>query len=462
MFCAYFPGRKLAWLAAIGLILPAGFALTGVAPAQATGMALHSFNGTDGSSPNGPLIADARGALYGTTTYGGTSANAHNPGYGAVFKLTPPASGTGPWTETVLYNFTGLTDGGWPWGGLIFDAQGCLYGTTYMGGSPKYNYGVVYKLTPPASGMGQWKQTILHTFDTLPDVSNPQGGLIFDASGSLYGTASAGGMTEFGAVFKLKPPVSGSGPWTESILYNFNGGSKGDGAAPTGELIFDAKGALYGTTVVGGDYSYGAVYKLAPGLGSWKASILYEFTGYNGRSPIDGVIMDKTGALYGATYYDGPAGAGTVFKLTQPPVPNTAWSHEYLRNFAGINMSYPSGPLISDAKGTLYGTVREGRTTGGTATHMGAVFSLTPPASGTGPWTLTAVHYFGNCTATGGCSCSTPGGCYPTGGVIMGADGALYGTTAAGGPGQSNNGAVYKLVCNQWSGAGANKTCLSW
>ena len=195
--------------------------------------------GNDGSAPIAGLIFDAAGNLYGTTEYGGAS------NYGTVFKLTPNAVGS--WTKSVLYSFKDGSDGGWPAAGLIFDAAGNLYGTTFDVSFS--DYGTVFKLTPNADG--SWTESVLHSFNGS-DGETPVAGLIFDAAGNLYGTTDSGGAYRNGTVFKLTPNADGS--WTESVLHAFIGS---DGAHPDAGLIFDAAGNLYGTTDFGGDYAQG-------------------------------------------------------------------------------------------------------------------------------------------------------------------------------------------------------------
>jgi len=209
---------------------------------------LHSFNGgSDGASPSAPLIFDAEGNLYGTTAYGGSTTYCDGSGCGTVFKLSPSG------TETVLYSFTGGADGGIPIAGLIFDGQGNLYGTTEGGGS--FGYGTVFKLT--ASGT----ETVLYSFSGGADGEHPAAGVVLDSQGNLYGTAG-GGLNNSpcvggcGVIFEVSP----SG--TETVLYSFTGGD--DGYYPKGPLVFDGQGNLYGTTLAGGVYGWGTVFKLTP------------------------------------------------------------------------------------------------------------------------------------------------------------------------------------------------------
>jgi uncharacterized repeat protein (TIGR03803 family) len=214
-----------------------------------------SFIG-DGLNPEAGLIFDKEGALYGTTSEGGTG-NA-----GTVFKLMPPVEGQTAWTKTVLYNFCsqlGCSDGYEPRASLIFDKEGALYGTTEFGGTG--NNGIVFKLTPPAKGVSAWTPTVLHSF-VGGDGANPIfGGLIFDKQGALHGTTYRGGTGNNGIVFKLTPPAKGLTAWTETVLHGFTGGS--DGANPYAGLIAN-HGALYGTTYFGGTAGNGTVFKLTP------------------------------------------------------------------------------------------------------------------------------------------------------------------------------------------------------
>ena len=211
-----------------------------------------NFNGTDGADPAAGLIFDAAGNLYGTTYGGGTY------DWGTVFELTPAAGGG--WTEKVLYSFLGGADGFFPAADLIFDAAGNLYGTTGYGGA--YDNGTVFELTP--TGGGDWTEKLLHSFSynlNGMDGTYPQAGLIFDAAGNLYGTTVGGGNYGGGTVFELTPTAGGN--WTETVLHNFNRNGT-DGADPYAGLIFDGAGNLYGTTSFGDVYGDGTVFQLTP------------------------------------------------------------------------------------------------------------------------------------------------------------------------------------------------------
>jgi len=250
---------------------------------------LHSFTGgSDGAGPVSDLIADASGNLYGTTQYGGTG-NCTG-GCGTVFKVTADGQ------ETVLYSFKGVADGASPInrGGLVADAQGNLYGTTFLGGASRA--GTVFKVAPDGT------KTTLYTFLGVSDGKQPAGGLTMDEAGNLYGTTQYG----FGTIFKLTPDG------TKTTLYSFMNGT--DGSAPFTNLILDAEGNLYGTTYTGGSNVLGSVYKLAP---DGTFTTLYSFVGGNdGFFPGAGLFMDARGNLYGTTVGGGGAdAAGTVFEV---------------------------------------------------------------------------------------------------------------------------------------------------
>jgi uncharacterized repeat protein (TIGR03803 family) len=323
---------------------------------------LHSFAFSDGANPYGGLIFDATGNLYGTTYYGGPN------GAGVVFKLKPNADGS--WTENVLYSFCAAfncSDGANPSAGLIFDTAGNLYGTTQTGGFTSTacgrGCGVVFKLTPNTDG--SWTESVLHSFTQVPDGSDPYAGLIFDPAGNLYGTTGYGGGTNnTGVVFELKPNADGS--WTESVLYSFTGFS--DGANPYGGLIFDATGNLYGTTYGGNPGA--VVFKLKPNAdGSWTESVLHSFP--LNFDPTAGLIFDTAGNLYGTIYFGGPAGGGGIFKLAHNS--NGSWAYRGLRFFFGNPAQNPYGGLVLDKAGNLYGT-----TYGCGNGCAGVVFEVTP------------------------------------------------------------------------------------
>jgi hypothetical protein len=411
----------------------------------------YTFTGaSDGAAPTAGLIFDSRGNLYGTAVNGGNTGGANCPGLdpptgcGVVFELSPPSGGTGPWTETVLYTFTGGSDGAYPQAGLIFDSNGNLYGTTSNGGSLSGTIchglggcGVVFELSPPKSGSGPWTETPIYTLSGGGDGALPYASLIFDSKGNLYSTALGGGVGE-GTVFKLSPPSGGSGPWTESVLYTFTG--LGDGGSPLANLIFDLNGNLYGTTNGGGS-GYGMVFELNPpsgGSGPWTDTPIYTFTGHaDGAYPYAGVIFDSTGNLYGTTATGGSksgatckrtGGCGVVFEVSPPSGGSGDWTETVLYSFgASIDGGYPYAGLIFDSVGNLFGTTVQGGNTSGANCSAydgcGVVFELSPPSGGNGAWTESQAYTFNG----------VADGAFPYAAPILDVQGNLYGTASYGG-----------------------------
>ena len=259
--------------------------------------ALHSFTGptSDGANPGGTLLRDPAGNLYGTTEGGGLLCAQASFGCGTFFKID--SSGH----ESILYSFTGGSDGGIPGAGLIQDSAWNLYGTTYVGGTG--GCGTVYKITRNG------KLTVLYSFKcSNSDGSGPLSGLIKDQQGNLYGTTGFGGTFGQGTVFKLTPDRH------ETVLYSFAGGTS-DGCMPFyGSLTRDTAGNLYGTTVFCGPNNAGTVFRLEP---SGNETILHNFTGGpDGGEPYGGTLLDIDGSLYGMTFSGGTSLGGTIYKLT--------------------------------------------------------------------------------------------------------------------------------------------------
>ena len=347
-------------------------------------------------------------------------------------------------TESLLWSLGSGTDGSNPYGGLIMDARGKLYGTTIGGGLYDADFttaegGTVFELTRAADGGGNWTESVLWDFGNGADGQGPSAGLIIDARGNLYGTTQIGGTHGAGTVFELIPPATTGGSWAESILWSFGG--NGDGLNPSAGLLMNARGALYGTTEVGGAHGMGTVFELTPPAtsgGSWSDAILWSFgQGTDGALPEAGLLMDTRGKLYGTTIVGGAYGAagagGTVFALTPPALSGGNWTEAIIWSFGnGADGLYPRASLIMDDRGELYGVTTSGGVYGnGQFRAGGTVFKLTPDGKESVLWN------FGNGTD----------GQAPEGGLIMGVRGSLYGTTYAGGiySGGNSGGTVFEV-----------------
>ena len=266
---------------------------------------LYNFTGgDDGFGPGGGVVFDKAGNLYGTTPDGGAYSE------GVVYQLSQH---NGQWQQAVIHAFTGGDDGGvGSLGLLLLDATGNLYGVTELGGT--YGAGIVFKLSPAA---GNWKLTTLYAFRGLPDAGFPYGGLIADAKGNLYGTTYFGGANGLGAVFEVGPGPTALAGWKESVLYSFQGGT--DASFPTSTLVFDAAGNLYGTSSTGGNPSCdcGTIFKMASSSGGWNESVLHNFGGTgDGAYPTYGLTSDGIGNYFGVTPVGGAYGQGVVFEIT--------------------------------------------------------------------------------------------------------------------------------------------------
>jgi uncharacterized repeat protein (TIGR03803 family) len=367
---------------------------------------LHTFFGRGGRVPVAGVIQDAEGNLYGTTAGGGA------PDLGTVFKL----SKTGKFT--VLHSFAGGSDGAAPDGGVIRDASGNLYGTTAKGGAG--NLGTVFEVDTTG------KETVLFSFGGLRG-RQPVAGVIQDAEGNLYGTTSQGGANLVGTVFKL------SKTGKETVLYNFCSQSGcADGYSPRAGVIRDSQGNLYGTTSLGGNNQCnegcGTVFKLSR---TGKLTVLYAFQGntngqMDGSFPVAGVILDASGNIYGTTAYGGNPttncgadrqGCGIVFKLDK------TGKETVLYRFMGeADSQDPQASLLRDAKGNLYGTTFDGGGSGG-----GTVFKLSEKG------TETVLYHF-----------TTEEGYGPAAGLIQDANGNFFGTAAFGAKGEA--GVVFQLT----------------
>lgn len=325
---------------------------------------------TDGWGPQGGVVVDGAGNIYGTTAAGGTASCS----CGTAFELSPNSSGT--YTKKTILNFSGGNDQLGTIAALVLDNQGNLYGTT-PDGNGKLNVsdrGTVYRLSPSASG---WSYSVVYGFPAS-DGHGPDAGPTFDSVGNLYGTTSSGGSTEMGTVYELSP--AGNGAWKEKLLYTFRGGN--DGTSPRSNIVMDSSGNLFGTTTYGGGGSsstgYGTVFELSPNGAGWKETILHAFqsNGIDGTVPVVGLTRDASGNLFGTTYTGGVYGFGTVFKMTLSS--SGTWSESVLYSFTGgADGSQPYAPITIDSAGNLYGS-----TIIGGAHSTGAIFILSPKSDG--------------------------------------------------------------------------------
>ncbi len=373
-------------------LMVVGAVLTAMGHAQASFAVIHNFNGPDGSQPFAGPTLDSSGNLYGTTYAGGAA------GLGTVFELKQVNSS---WILELLFSFEGI---GQPAAGVTIGPNGTPFGTASAG--VQGSLGGVFNLHPPPSACGAvlcpWNETILHTFTGEGgDGASPFGNLVFDSQGNFYGTTTEGGDHIAGTAYE---GTRSGDTWNVSTIYSFPANSY-----PSGGLVLDSAGNLYGTTAGGGDDNMGTVFELTPSQGDWTETVLHSFSGSDGCGPMAGLVFDPAGNLYGAT-----ANCGTIFELSPQ---GSGWNFQTLYIFEPQGSLGPDSTLAIDAAGNLYGTNPY------PATGIGTVFELSPTSGGS--WTYTDLHDFNSCIS---------GGCRPYGGVAVTApDGYLYGTTVYGG-----------------------------
>jgi uncharacterized repeat protein (TIGR03803 family) len=368
---------------------------------------LESFNGSDGNLPGSPIL-DRAGNIYGSTQTGGAG------GSGNVYKLAHAGSG---YVLDSLYNLNFREDGAYPLGALTFGPDGVLYGTASQGDDGN---GSIFKLQPPAifcrSITCPWNITILYHFGNGlgNDASHPNGNVVFDSAGNMYGTSLNGGTGSYGAAFEL---TNVGGTWTESRIVSFT-----YGIHPTAGVVLDGAGNLYGTTSGGGANGWGTVYKLIPESFGFEVQVLYSFQNQSdGNTPYGGLVIDNAGDLYGSTAKGGQNGGGTIFELSPS---NGGWTFNLLYSLSGL--MGPEASLTFDAAGNLYGT------TSADGTHDdGSVFELSPSNGG---WIYTDLHNF-----TGGSD-----GSDPVSSVVLDANGNIFGTASKGGP--DGAGTVFEIA----------------
>jgi len=393
---------------------------------DSTEIVLHNFGaGSDGVNPDSSLIFDTAGNLYGTTYGGGTGSC--GGGCGTVFELTPNGGG---FTESVIYNFQGATnnDGAYPLGALTADAAGNFYGVTYAGGH--HDCGTVFELTPGSGG--GWTESVLYSFcanGSEFDGSGPTGKLVFDASGNLYGVTQSGGHGGGGVVFQL---MFSSGTWTEKVIKGFPRIGHLGGNQPVG-IIFDSAGNLYGVTTFGGTRGYngaGIVFELVQSQGQWTGKVIHRFgiRGNNLQTPTGGLIFDAAGNLYMTMARGGLGGAG-VFEIS--PRAGGGFKGHALCSFPGGQILQPYEGLVFDSAGSLYSA--SGAEGGGNCSRdCGFVYKLSRGAHRWKTKRLAIVH--------------GRDGINPVGGVILDSKGNLYGATFGGGANKTGGGVVFEVT----------------
>jgi uncharacterized repeat protein (TIGR03803 family) len=395
---------------------------------------IQRFDGTNGKFPAGAVIADAAGNLYVPAME-----DADEGESGLIAEFSPPTS-KDAWKETILHHFDFYTDGSNPRGPLVFDSTGNLYGTNEYGGPTAGDAGTVFELSPPTVEGGAWTETMIYSFNTGPIGFFPNGGLVIDRNGNLYGTTGdTPGYCGGGSIFELSPPASTGNPWTATLVYAFS--CEGGGGQYPASILMADNGTLYGVTFRGGAYGLGTVFGLTPPSGAqsgWAMHILYSFTGgSDGAIPV-GLTDGHNGSFYGTTQGGGGGGCftslpgcGVIFELSPPQERGASWRETALYTFTGgSDGAVPMAGVILDRSGNLYGV-----TTGGGNdipncddqigdSGCGVAFKLVRPSSSGGAWTESVLYEFQN---------GSDGGA-PDGALLFnGTRSELYGTTQNGG-----------------------------
>ncbi len=402
--------KTRSWLAAV--ITCAGLALAAAPATAQTYSVIYNFSVQQSEQPAAGLAIDSSGSLYGTTTY--TNKGGQD---GEAFKMKRHGSG---WIFSPFFNFPILGNRD-PRSPLLLGPDGTLYGTLY------YNYGCdfcgdVFHLYPPQTVpltvLQLWNGESLHSFTGGSDGGNPSGALLMDHAGSVYGTTENGGTAGLGTIYQVE---RGNGSWNQTVI--FSPPNETYGVVPLNGVVADSAGNLYGVFQRGGPYGPGAVYELSPSGSGWTEQTIHGFTAGNDGAEPSSVILDGSGNLYGATSGAGTGNGGTIFELTHG---SGGWSLTTLYNINGTAPCGVIGRLTLDSAGNLYGTTYcDG------AYGYGSIFELSPSG---GSYTYKDVHDFTNGND----------GSYPNGGLVLDAQGNLYGTTFGGGT--EGGGVVFELT----------------
>jgi len=403
------------------VVVAAMFSLALCAEGAGTYSVVRNFSSKLGDIPYGGLLMDQAGNLYGANSAGGTG------NWGTIFELSP--NGKGGWTYNEIYDCGKAVDCSVPVGSLVMDQAGDLYGVTYFGN--------VFELMP--SGSGVWTGRVIHTFGGGSDGSAPSP-VVLDAAGNLYGVNGTGGQDNLGYIFELTSSIGG---WSLVHLHDFTGS---DGAETTNTaggqvagLVWDSVGNLYGTTGLGGSGSKcqggcGLIFELKNESGKWRETVLHNFNDSDGANPDAALTIDAAGNLYGTTTSGGTKGLGVVFKLSES---SGKWTGKVLHNFTGTHLdgAYPNTTLIMDSAGNLYGATESGGADLQSCQVMndfgcGTAFELSPNGA---QWKMAILHAF-----TGRKDGGFPGG------VVRDANGNLFGAAQAGGA--NAGGVLFKIV----------------
>jgi hypothetical protein len=403
---------------------------------------LHKFTGgADGIQPMA-LSEDSAGNLYGATSMGGdNSACTYYEGCGIVYQLVESPE-TGTWIENILYSFASGSGGYTAATALLIDSAGNLYGANVWGGAS--NYGVVFELSPPAAPGAAWTETVLYNFASVEETQAT--GLTFDAQGNLYGESP--GLATGGSIFELTPPAAPGGAWTHNVLYSFTGLDNSPATPVGGLAFDKNGNLYGSTFLGGshqgcsGNSGWGTIFELAKPAtqgGAWDLHVLYRFKGENGDGayPSGGVVFHGN-KLYGTTEYGGGDqgcgyGYGSVFEVSPPTGSGGSWTETPIFSFDYNDGSGPMAGVTFDPAGNLYSTTQSNVS----SVSSGEVFELSPPVTQGGEWTQTILHAFTG-HSDGGATLS---------GVVIGSHGVIYGTTVNGGNAAGGgDGVVYKIL----------------